>query len=62
MTSPSIQRDIIKATALETTKAIINDLRDELFSTLVDESRGISNKEKIVVVLCYVDKYGIIVE
>ncbi|XP_058733557.1 uncharacterized protein LOC131605187 [Vicia villosa] len=62
MTSPSIQRDIIKAAALETTKAIINDLGDELFSILVDESRDISDKEQMAVVLRYVNKDGIIVE
>ncbi|CAI8612368.1 unnamed protein product [Vicia faba] len=62
MTSPSIQKDIIKIAALKTTKTIINDLGDELFSILADESRDISNKEKMIVILHYVNKYGSIVE
>lgn len=45
LSSPSIKRDIIKIVAFETTKAIINDLEDELFSIFVDESRDIYNKE-----------------
>jgi hypothetical protein len=45
MICPAIHKDIIKAAALETSKAIINDLGDELFAILVDESINISNKE-----------------
>jgi hypothetical protein len=45
MICPAIQKDIIKVAALETSKAIINDLGDELFAILVDESINISNKE-----------------
>ncbi|KAK1384272.1 hypothetical protein POM88_022007 [Heracleum sosnowskyi] len=47
--------------ALETTKIILNELRDDLFSILVDESRDISIKEQMVVLLRYVDKRGCIV-
>lgn len=42
---------MIKASVLKTTKAIINDLGDELFSILIEESMDISNKEKMIVVL-----------
>jgi hypothetical protein len=59
---PSIQKDIVNAASLETTRAIINDLGDELFAILVDESRDISNFEQMVVVLRYVNKHGCIVE
>ncbi|KAJ9132806.1 hypothetical protein P3X46_033639 [Hevea brasiliensis] len=34
LTSPDIQKDIIDVAAIETTKAIITDLRDDLFSIL----------------------------
>ncbi|MCI05503.1 zinc finger MYM-type protein 1-like, partial [Trifolium medium] len=59
---PAIQKKIVNAVSLETTKAIVNDLGDELFAILVDKSRDISNKEQMVVVLRYVNKYGSIVE
>ena len=47
---------------METTKVIIEDLGDELFHILVDESRDVSDKKQIVVVIRYVNKYGSIVE
>ncbi|KAJ8763974.1 hypothetical protein K2173_004837 [Erythroxylum novogranatense] len=43
LTSPNIQRDIINAAAFETTKAIILDIGDDLFSILVDECRDVSS-------------------
>ena len=54
--SPDIQYDIINASTSETTKAIIDDLRDGFFFILVDESRDMSNKEQMAVVLRYVNK------
>ncbi|KAJ8749264.1 hypothetical protein K2173_018744 [Erythroxylum novogranatense] len=45
LTSPDIQRDIINAAAFETTKAIILDMGDDLFSILVDECRDVSVKD-----------------
>ncbi|XP_024632868.2 uncharacterized protein [Medicago truncatula] len=62
MSSPSIQKKIVNVASLKTTKAIIDDLGDELFAILVDESRDISNTEEMVVVLRYVNKNGSIVE
>ncbi|XP_058753516.1 uncharacterized protein LOC131626697 [Vicia villosa] len=62
MISPSIQKDIVKAASLETTKAILTDLGDELFAILVDESRDVSNKEQMAVALRYVNKNVIIIE
>ncbi|XP_024634822.2 zinc finger MYM-type protein 1-like [Medicago truncatula] len=62
MTCPSIQKEFVSAISLETTKAIIEDLGDELFDILVDESRDVSNKEQMAIVLRYVNKYGCIVE
>ncbi|XP_062075933.1 uncharacterized protein LOC133780069 [Humulus lupulus] len=62
LTSPDIQKDIINAAAVETTNIIIKDIGDSLFSILVDESRDISTKEQMAIVLRYVDKNGHVIE
>ncbi|XP_042012163.1 zinc finger MYM-type protein 1-like [Salvia splendens] len=62
LTSPDIQRDIINAFAVETTKAIVHDMRSEFFSILVDECRDVSVKEQMGVVVRYVDKNGCVIE
>ncbi|PIN18235.1 Tam3-transposase (Ac family) [Handroanthus impetiginosus] len=62
LTSPDIQKDIVCAAASETTCSIINDLGNDLFAILVDESRDISVKEQMAVVLRYVDKKGEVIE
>ncbi|XP_029150132.1 uncharacterized protein [Arachis hypogaea] len=56
--APSIQKDIVRAAASETTKVIVDDLGDELFAVLVDEARDISIKEQMSVCLRYVNKEG----
>ncbi|XP_022891740.1 zinc finger MYM-type protein 1-like [Olea europaea var. sylvestris] len=58
MTSPTIQKNLINCCAVETTRAIINDIGDSLFSILVDETRDNSVKEKMAIVLRFVDKSG----
>ncbi|QHN87193.1 Zinc finger MYM-type protein [Arachis hypogaea] len=50
--APSIQKDIVRAAVSETTKAIVNDLGDELFAVLVDEARDISIKEQMCLFKC----------
>nr|KYP44907.1 Zinc finger MYM-type protein 1 [Cajanus cajan] len=60
--APTIQKDIVRSAASETTKAILDDLGDNLFSILIDESRDISVKEQMVVVLRYVNKKGQVIE
>ena len=60
--SPAIQKDIVSAAAVETSNAIIMELRDAFFSVLIDESRDISTKEQMAVALQYVDKKGHVVE
>lgn len=60
--APNIQKDIMNAMAIETTNIILKDLGDELFSILVDESRDISIKEQMVLLIRYVDKYCSVVE
>ena len=62
LTHHDIQKDIVNAIARETSKAIIKDLDNEFFSILVDESRDISVKEQMTLVLRYVNKKGIIIE
>ncbi|KAJ9177215.1 hypothetical protein P3X46_012454 [Hevea brasiliensis] len=62
LTSPDIQKDIINAVATETTKAIITDLGDDLFSILVDECRDISVKEQMRVAIRYVNGSGCVIE
>lgn len=58
MTSPTIQKDLINCCAVETTRAITNEIGDSLFSILVDEARDNSMKEQMAVVLRFVDKSG----
>ena len=58
LVAPKIQKDI----ASETTRAIIDELGGDFFTVLIDESRDISVKEQMVVVLCFVDKKGRVVE
>ncbi|XP_062104209.1 uncharacterized protein LOC133815378 [Humulus lupulus] len=62
LTSPDIEKDIVRAATFETLDIIIKEIGDALFSILVDESRDISTKEQMVVVLRYVDKDGRVIE
>jgi len=48
--APHIQKNVIKACTVETTNIIINNVKDELFSILIDESRDVSVKEQMAVV------------
>ncbi|KAK4572629.1 hypothetical protein RGQ29_030875 [Quercus rubra] len=51
LTHHEIQKDIVNVIACETSKAIIKDLDNGFFSILVDESRDISVKEQMTIVL-----------
>jgi hypothetical protein len=62
LVSPGIQKDIVRACAEETLKAILEDIGDEYFSILVDESRDVSHKEQMALVIRYVDRRGFIME
>ena len=62
LTHHAIQKDIVNAIARETSKAIIKDLDNGFFSILVDESHDISVKEQMALILCYVNKKGIIIK
>ncbi|GAV90762.1 LOW QUALITY PROTEIN: Dimer_Tnp_hAT domain-containing protein/DUF4371 domain-containing protein, partial [Cephalotus follicularis] len=62
MTAPKIQKDIVNASAIETTNAIIKELGNGLFSILVDEARDISSKEQMAVALRFVNREGCVIE
>ncbi|XP_066310904.1 uncharacterized protein [Miscanthus floridulus] len=58
LTSPKIQKQIIHYCAIETRKKIIEELGDEPFAILADESSDISHKEQLALCLRFVDKLG----
>ncbi|XP_016479004.1 uncharacterized protein LOC107800330 [Nicotiana tabacum] len=62
MIFPTTQKEIMDACAKETIKTIINDLDGDYFGILVDESKDISHKEQMVLVLRYVNKNGEVIE
>ena len=62
MVSPMVQKDLVNAAAKETTKAIIEELNNDVFGILVDESRDISKKEQMAIVLRFIDTEGKIKE
>ncbi|XP_057990430.1 uncharacterized protein LOC110649439 [Hevea brasiliensis] len=62
LTYPDIKKDIINAAAIKTTKAIITDLGDDLFSILVDECRDVLVKEQMGVIIRYVNGSGCVIE
>jgi hypothetical protein len=62
LTHHNIQKDIVNATACETTNVIIKDLGNEFFSVLVDEFCDTLIKEQMTIFLHYVDKKGNVIE
>ncbi|XP_021734862.1 zinc finger MYM-type protein 1-like [Chenopodium quinoa] len=56
MTSPPIQKDISNCYAKETTKCIIEELGDDYFVILADESSDVSQKEQLALVLHFVNR------
>ncbi|XP_062192807.1 uncharacterized protein LOC133896249 [Phragmites australis] len=62
MTCPEIQKDLVRACAEETSKAIKTDMEDRLFAVLVDESRDASIKEQMAVIVRYVNDQGHVIE
>lgn len=62
LVSPEIQRDIVHCFAKEVLHAILEEIGNDVFCLLVDESRDVSWKEQMAVVLRYVDKCGIVKE
>ena len=62
LTSPRLQKELINCCAKETTKCIIDDLGDDYFAILADESSDVYQKEQLALCLRYVDKKGKVVE
>jgi hypothetical protein len=58
LTSPKIQKQIIHCCAIETRKKIIEELGEEPYAILANESSDISHKEQLALCLSYVDKLG----
>ncbi|XP_042065416.1 zinc finger MYM-type protein 1-like [Salvia splendens] len=54
--SPIIQKDIINCCAKETTKRIVDDLGEDCFAILADESSDVSQKEQLALCMRYVEK------
>ena len=51
MTSPDIQKDLARCCAEEITEAIMEEIGNRPFSVLIDESRDISVKKQMAVIL-----------
>ncbi|KAJ9558142.1 hypothetical protein OSB04_012756 [Centaurea solstitialis] len=54
MVAPSIQKDIVDCFAQEILKSTFEEIGDDVFGLLVDESSDVSKKEQMAVVLRYV--------
>jgi hypothetical protein len=62
ITSGIIQKELANCYAEAVTKAIKEEMGDCLFSILVDESRDISVKEQMAIVVRFVNKKGEVIE
>ncbi|KAH1155006.1 hypothetical protein GLYMA_18G180700v4 [Glycine max] len=62
MTCGDIQKELATCCAHEVTKVIMEDLGDRQFSVLIDESRDISVKEQMAVMLRFLNDKGNVVE
>lgn len=58
LTSPDIQHQIIQCCALETRKQILDELGDDHYTILADESSDVAHKEQLALCLRFVDKLG----
>ncbi|XP_021769731.1 zinc finger MYM-type protein 1-like [Chenopodium quinoa] len=56
MIAPSIQKDIINCCAKETTRCTIEEVGDDYFAILADESSDVSQKEQLSLVLRFVNR------
>ncbi|XP_039123284.1 zinc finger MYM-type protein 1-like [Dioscorea cayenensis subsp. rotundata] len=62
MTSLQIQKELVRACAEEATRVIIDEIGDNHFSILLDESRDKSIKEQMAVIVRFVNKQGQVIE
>lgn len=60
LTSPDVQKQIIR-TAAQMCREEINEIRDSnRFSIIVDEARDVSTKEQMAIVFRYIDRKGMV--
>ena len=62
LTSPDMQKDIASAATIENINVIMKNISSGLFSILTDESRDVSIKEQMAVVLYFVDENRWVIE
>ena len=62
MTSPPIQKDIAHCFVEEVTKSVTQEINNDVFGLLVDESADVSDKEQMDVVFRFIDKFGLVKE
>ncbi|XP_047264700.1 zinc finger MYM-type protein 1-like [Capsicum annuum] len=62
MICPNVQKDIVNSCAKEILKAIVEDLNGDYFGILVEDSKDVSHKEQMALVLQYVNKEGKLIE
>ncbi|XP_058224246.1 uncharacterized protein LOC131333640 [Rhododendron vialii] len=62
LAAADLRKDIVSVAAFETVNEIIRDLGAGPFSIWIDETRDISNKDQMAVVLRYVDRKGQLIE
>ncbi|KAL9661194.1 hypothetical protein QQ045_026016 [Rhodiola kirilowii] len=62
MISPMIQKDIVRCFSQEVICRIIEEIDNDVFELLVDESSDVSYKEQMAVILRFVDKSGTVKE
>jgi hypothetical protein len=60
MLSPHIQKDLTEAGAKEVTAVIMDEIRGRNFSVLIDESRDVSIKEQMAMILRLVVSWNVI--
>ncbi|KAG2630344.1 hypothetical protein PVAP13_3KG475101 [Panicum virgatum] len=62
MLSPYVQKDLTKACAEEVMSVIMDEIRGRKFLVLIDESRDVSIKEQMAVILRFVNDEGKVME
>lgn len=62
MTSHQIQKELTESCAKDISKVIKDEIGENLFSVLIDESRDISIAEQMAMIVRFVNKHGMVVE
>ena len=60
--SPKIQKELVQCFAQEVLLSIREEIGQDVFALLVDESSDVSKKEQMAIVLRYVDSLGFVKE